>query len=77
MTQRSRRPCRYSTRRRLDVGTGGIGEAKDLARLKRGFDGLRTPRQLEMLDTLEVAKDLLGIAVVLASLLSHVPSECR
>ena len=29
-----------------------------------------------MLDTFEVAKDLLGIAVVLASSSGHVPSQC-
>jgi hypothetical protein len=61
----------------LVVGPAGIGEAKALATLKRGFDGLRTPRQLEMLDILEVAKYLFGIAVVLAGSSSHEPSECR
>jgi len=54
-----------------------IGEAKELTTMKRGFDGLHTPRQLEMLDTLEVAKDLLRIAVMLAGSPSHEPSECR
>ncbi len=63
--------------RRIVVGPAGIGEDKELATLKRGFDSFRAPRQLEMLDTLEVAKDLLDIAVMLASLPSHELIECR
>ncbi len=62
--------------RRLVVGPAGIGEAKELTTLKRGLDSLHTPRQLEMLDTLEVAKDLLGIAVMLAGRPGHIPGEC-
>jgi hypothetical protein len=52
--------------RRLVVGPAGIGKTKELAALKRGFDVLRTPCELEMLDTLEVTKDLFGIAIVLS-----------
>ncbi len=33
----------YAAARRLGVGPAGIGEAKEFATLKRGFDGLRTP----------------------------------
>jgi hypothetical protein len=42
-------------------------EAKDLVTLKRGVDGLRTPRQLEILETLDVEKDLFCTVVVLPS----------
>ena len=61
--------------RRLVVGPAGIGKAKELARLKRGFDSLRTPCQIEMFDTLGVTKDFLGIAIVLTSKPGHTPGE--
>jgi hypothetical protein len=37
--------------------------------------GAAAPCQLEMLDTLEVTKDLLSIAVVLTSSPGHMPGE--
>jgi hypothetical protein len=33
----------YAAARRLVVGPAVIGEVKEMATLKRGFDGLRTP----------------------------------
>ena len=53
--------------RRLVVGPAGIGEAENLTSLKWSFDAARAPCEIEMLDTFEVAEDLLGVAVVLAS----------
>ena len=52
---------------RVVVGPATLGETKELAMLKRGFDGLRTPCELEMLDTLELAQEMLNIDVVLTS----------
>jgi hypothetical protein len=57
--------------RRL-VGPTGISKTKELVALKRGFDGLHTPCELEMLDTLEVTKDSLGIAIVLSLVIYRV-----
>jgi hypothetical protein len=79
-----RRPHRCSTNhstqraatRRLVVGPAGIGEAENLTSLKWSFDAARAPCEIEMLDTFEVAEDLLGVAVVLASSSGHVPSQC-
>ncbi len=50
---------------RVVVGSATLGETKELAMLKRGFDGLRTPSELEMLDTLELAQEMLTIDVSL------------
>ena len=62
--------------RRFVIGPAGIGKAKELATLQLGFDGLRTPCELEKLDTLEVRKDWLGITIVLTSSPGHRPGEC-